>query len=272
MGAGRPDVSFADFCRLAVPVVGLDLAAYKPEFLSERIERRRTELGLPSLRAYLDRLMGDARERRRLRDGVTAGVSSLYRDPALWDELAHVHLPVLAARAGRPLHVWSAGTGPGHELYTIACLLADAGLLDRSDLLGTDVSLTALARARAGVYAPADFETVPPHWIDRYFRPVAGGLTIDDGIRSRIEFRYGDLLAPLPGDGFDLILCRNVVIYLLSAAQARIFARLAEALRPGGILFLGSAERPTDPESLGLRHVRRAFYERPPQGPLETAS
>lgn len=264
-GEGGADLPFPMFCRAVGPVVALDLLAYKPEFLQPRVDRRRKALGLPSLRAYRDHLLADGQERRRLRDGITAGVSGFYRDPALFNELAQAHLPALRARAPGPLRVWCAGVGAGQELYTVACLLADAGLLARAELVGTDVNATALAKAEAAVYARDELEDAPSHWINAYFRPVALGLAVAAEIRRRVSFRYGDVLRPpLDGD-LDLVLCRNVAIYLSPAIQAQLYARLAETLRPGGILFVGSAEWLDGPDRLGLQRLSRTFYARQPE-------
>lgn len=266
------DLPFAEFCRDVRSALALDLRAYKPEFLQPRIDRRRAALGLGSLRAYRDRLLADEREQRRLRDGVTAGVSSFYRDPPLFDALARIHLPALRARRGGSIRVWCAGVGAGQELYSVACLLADAGWLDRADLLGTDVNATAIAKAEAGIYDAVDLEAAPRHWPRAYFRQVPLGLSVREEIRARAGFCYGDVLRTPPQPDFDLILCRNVAIYLAPSVQRTLYAGLAASLRPGGILFVGSSERPADPDRLGLRRLAPSFYERLPDPlPVETA-
>lgn len=271
-GETEADLPFGDFCRAVGQALALDLRAYKPEFLQPRIQRRRAALGLSSLRAYRDRLLVDDQERRRLRDGVTAGVSGFYRDPALFAELTRVHLPALRARAEGPIRVWCAGVGAGQEIYTVACLLADAGLLDRAELIGTDVNATALAKAEAGIYAADDLAAAPEHWPRVYFRRVPLGLAVRDDIRDRVSFRLADVLRPPPGADFDLILCRNVAIYLASPVQRSLYASLAAALRPGGILFVGSAERLSDPARIGLRRLARSFYARAADPALSEAA
>jgi chemotaxis protein methyltransferase CheR len=140
------------------------------------------------------------------------------------------------------LRAWSAGCANGLELWSLAIVLNRLGVLDAAFLLGSDLLEENLAVARRGVYDVVE---------------------ISAPLRRRVRWERRDLAHdPAPGR-FDLILCRNVAIYLEPAAKARVHRLLAGALAPRGVVLLGRSERLTDPASLGLRRVEAHVYERP---------
>ncbi len=232
---------------------GLDLADYRPAALAPRLEARAAALGLPDAAAYVERLREDPAELARLADALLVQVTSFFRDPDVFAALdAHV-LPRLlrrAARENRPLRAWSVGTSTGQEACSLALLLADlapaAGV--PFEVLATDRSEAALAYARRGDYTAAEVASLPPARAARLVRDARGGGRLPDDLRARIRFVRHDLLGPrlAPREAvlasFDLVLCRNVLIYLAPRAQALALARLAEVLPAGGALGLGLAE------------------------------
>jgi chemotaxis methyl-accepting protein methylase len=190
---------------------------------------------------------------------MLVGVTTFFRDPDVFAVLAERVLPELArGRAG--LHVWSAGCADGAELYSVALLLAERGLLGGSCLLGTDCRPDALARARAGVFEAAAMHNVPLRLLGRYFTPEGATWQVTPSLRARLCWRGGDLLkAPEPGV-WDVILCRNTAMYMRAEAVQPLWGRLEAALRPGGVLMLGKAERPFGSKRLSL--VAPCLYRR----------
>ena len=224
---------------------GLDARAYRRETL-----RRRLPACLRLLRA------ADAAEARqrvqqqpRLAAAAVAtmviGVTSFFRDAAVFDHLTYAVLPALPRAAGHP-RVWSIGCSDGDELYSVAILLAEIGLLGGAFLLGTDCRSDAVARAREGRYGPRDVRDVPPAWLARYFvrEDEKEAWRVADSLRRTVQWRTGDVTRLQEPGTWDLILCRNIAMYLRPEVAGRLWERLEMALRPGGFLVLGKAERP----------------------------
>jgi chemotaxis protein methyltransferase CheR len=150
-------------------------------------------------------------------------------------------------RAGTPLRIWSSACSTGEEPYTISMLLHETHRVAQSHvtLRATDLSPRALERAATGFYRELSFRATPPEMVQRYFRPFEGGFFINDEIKRAVEFSRINLMderAVAAMGTFDAILCRNVLIYFEKPTQKRVVEAFAQALRPGGFLFLGHAE------------------------------
>jgi chemotaxis protein methyltransferase CheR len=221
---------------------GLDLAAYRSDHVTARVQKAIEREGVADEPALLRLIRRSQTARQRFRRAVAVPVSGLYRDPAQFEQLRRELLPDLLA-AGRRLRVWSAGCADGSELYTVAFLLQHLGALERSFLLGSDVLEENLAAARAGVY---------------------DGQTISPAVGARARWEQRDITRGRPAGRWNLILCRNVAIYFAAEAKARLHASLAAALAASGVLLLGRSERIADPGALGLVGAGRNAYRRRP--------
>ena len=239
------------FLRWLLSRFGLDLRHYKPQTLGRRLPACLRALRVGSVaqaRALLRRqphLAGTAL------DALLIGVTSFFRDEPIFDTLLRRTLPDLLRRrradAGAPsFRVWSAGCSDGAELYSVAMLLVELGELDPFgvDLVGTDCRPEALDRAAAGAFDESGVKGVPPALLRRYFGFDGGRYRIQRALRAAVRWRCADALAAAENGPWDLVLCRNVAIYLQPEATAGLWASLAAALRPGGALVLGKAERP----------------------------
>lgn len=188
-------------------------------------------------------------------ESLLIGTTELFRDPAVFTQLEHDVLPKLLQRPAPP-RVWSAGCSEGAELYSVAMLLAKFGALEGSRLLGSDCRPAAIERAMRGVYLPG--ERVMPATAGGHWQELADGrIAMSREIRQAVQWEQSDLLAPRPLGTWDLILCRNVAIYLEPAAAETLWRRLAEALAPGGFLIVGKAEKP---RLSSLRRVAPSIY------------
>jgi len=268
----------------------------KDELLIERLRRRFRANAVADCAAYTallaDRSKGEA-EWSQLEAEITVGETFFFRYAEQFQALRQTILPALiAARSlDRTLRIWSAGCSTGAEPYSLAILVREAlgdALPDwRIAILGTDISVEALATARAAVYGRWALRTMPPEDRLRYFTrlPPAPGIRREGGYALRPEFRTlvrferGNLLSLIepkrpPGEGFDLILCRNVLIYFEAETVAAVVRGLGRRLRPDGWILLGHAEpNPTfsgflDPVSLpGTVAYRRLADAVPPPVP-----
>jgi chemotaxis methyl-accepting protein methylase len=175
-------------------------------------------------------------------DSLLIGTTEWFRDPAVFVQLERDILPKLIQRPVPP-RVWSAGCSEGAELYSVAMLLAKLGALEGGRLLGSDCRPAAIERAKRGVYSPG--ERVMPATAGGHWQELADGrIAMSHAIRQAVQWEETDLLAPRPLGTWDLILCRNVAIYLEPVAAEALWKRLAEALAPGGFLIVGKAEKP----------------------------
>lgn len=225
----------------------LDFAAYKDRCVRRRIIKRLRASGARDIDGYLVRLAGDEAELDALLATLSVHVSQFFRNPDTFSALAAQVLPDLCrlARAAgrRELQLWSVGCASGEEAYSLALLvdeLAPAGL--EVSIVGTDVSASILAAARAGSYGPARLTEVPPAVLARYFIREGSSYRLIERVRAMVRFERHDVLTATAFPAADLILCRNVLIYFTRQEQARILTRFAAALPEGGVLVLGRAE------------------------------
>lgn len=212
--------------------------------LADAFHRAAREAGTgpaPFLRRVL---AGERRSVSLLVEHAVVGETYFFRHP---EQLAAVARRLLRGQpADRPLHVWSAGCASGEEPYTLAMLLLEAGRAGARDrILATDVSARALEAGRAGHYGEWSMRRLDPALRRRHFTPVGPRLAVSAAVRAPVEFRRHNLVCDLPpGADFDLVCCRNVLIYFSPATAAAVLARLVEALRPGGWLLVGPVETP----------------------------
>jgi chemotaxis protein methyltransferase CheR len=177
------------------------------------------------------------------------GVTSFFRDPAVFEDLAQTHLGALAIPR-RGIYAWSAGCSDGAELYSLAMLLEEQGLLKRSYLLGTDCRADAILHAQAGAYEETALAGVSPQRREKFFTREGTRWQIAPRLQHVARWRQGDLLSQSEPGLWDLIFCRNTSIYLRSTAACQLWQRLENALRVGGLLVLGKAERPASAKRL----------------------
>jgi two-component system CheB/CheR fusion protein len=227
---------------------GHDFRDYRHDVLSRRVRERMDALRIGDLGAYIGRVACDDGELARLIDTLLIATSAFFRDPATFTALADIVIPRLA-RAGAPVRAWVAGAATGEEAWTLAMLFAEhAPSLDgRFEVFASDVSVRALEIARRGAYESTRIDEVPARYRG-YLTGRGDEVHVDDRLRERVTFCHHDLLGPTlaPPEAvlarFELVLCRNVLIYLEDRLQERLCARLAAALAPGGVLVLGPFE------------------------------
>lgn len=226
---------------------GLECEAYKPNCLVRRIAVRMRACGVETYDAYARVLKADADEYDRLLDALTINVTKFYRNAETWEYLRARVLPALWVERRGAVACWSAGCASGEEPYTLAMLLCELGRDDPSvagspSIDATDIDRASLGHARAGAYGKAAFEELPRSLIVRYTTGTDPRL-ITEPVRRLVRFAQHDLLREHPpAPAYDLIVCRNVVIYLDRTIQERLFHRLCDALRPDGYLVLGRVE------------------------------
>ncbi len=254
-----PSPPLDEFPRWVLEQAGIDVALYRPTPLNRRVPACLRALHMPSAAAARDLLR---REPRLLDPAVTAllvGVTGFFRDEAVFAALRRHVIPALAARGGQ-VRAWSAACSSGQEVYSLAILLAEAGVLHRCRLLGTDCRPDAVAQAEAALYRTDALASLPPDLLNRYFTRRRNGWQPHARIRSRTEWQVRSCAAESPRGPWDIVLWRNAAIYMQPKETGRIVSRLASTLRPGGFLVVGKAERP--PADVRLVPISSCIYRR----------
>ncbi len=249
---------------------GFRCDAYKQGCIRRRIGARMRARAVPGYAAYAALLRQDPVESQRLLDALTIHVSRFYRNRETWDLLAASLVPGLWQRRGRAPRCWSAGCAAGEEPYTLAILLLEQArrlgtTLPAAVIDATDYDRPSLDRAVEAVYPRAAIKDLPPGLVPQYFHgqdPLALGPEVRRLIRPA---RHDLTQDPPPAPPYDLILCRNVVIYFEAPTQERIASALTDALEPGGYLVLGKVEtvRGEARRRLVLENPRERVYRRP---------
>lgn len=234
---GDPRPPNAGELRALSAASGLDLESFRATHVARCVDRAERRTGEPDPMALAARIAREPEQRRRFRRAVAVSTTRMFRDAAQFDLLA----TLLAGlqQGSRPIRAWSVGASDGSELCSLALLLQSHGLLDRAELLGSDL---------------LEENVVLAHERSRE--------RLDAHALSRLRFEQRDVAASAPPGAWDVILCRNVLIHLSPDARERLVVRVSGALRPGGLLLLGRSERMTRPERLGLRDAAANAYWR----------
>lgn len=243
-------------------LLGVNLDHYKDQQVRRRLDSWLARSGAPTWSDYLRRVRSEPEEQLRLRNYLTINVSSFFRDAERWEYLAETVLPALL-QTSPSLKMWSAGCSIGPEPYSLAMLLGEQAPLRTHTILATDLDRGALAKAKArGPYNAQEVEAVAPRLISKYFETTTAPFFIKEKVAARVQFKEINLVDDEYERNFDLILCRNVVIYFTPEAKDVVFRKLIGALRPGGMLFIGGTEMVPLTQKNLVELVTFSFYRK----------
>jgi len=235
-----PALILEDVARLLAEIAGMSLRDGLDLRLVDGLDAA-ARVAREPVRAFARRVLArDPAAIASLLDHVVVNETAFWRHP---EQLAAVGR--LAAAAAGPLAIWSAGCATGEEPYSVAIALLEAGRAGKSDrILATDVSVRALRAAAAGAYGVRSLRKLPPELSARWLEGTAE-RRVREELRALVELRRHNLVTDPPPQGhFDVVLCRNVLIYFDPRTAGAVLRRLADALRPGGVLVLGPVELP----------------------------
>jgi chemotaxis protein methyltransferase CheR len=251
------------FCVAFRRVCGIDLLQYKRGQMERRIRSFVATRGDGDLLAYAKLLQADKAELDKFLDRVTINVSQLWRNPEQWETLEEKILPDLAESGRNRVRAWSAGSSYGAEAYTLAAIARRAIPRATVSILGTDIDARMVQRARGGVFSAQDARDAPTATLAGHFELADGKWHASDELKRLVRFEQGDLLRVDPAAGsYDLVLCRNTVIYFNEDVRDALHGRLAESLRAGGRLVVGATERVAEPAKHGLEPESPFVYRK----------
>ncbi|MFD1018486.1 CheR family methyltransferase [Thalassobacillus hwangdonensis] len=240
---------------------GIDLGQYKEAQMKRRLTTLREKRGFGDFNAYFSQLKKDSALLDEFLDRMTINVSEFYRNYKRWEILDKKVIPELLKQTKR-LKVWSAACSTGEEPYSLAMLLSEHLPLNQIDIVATDLDINALKYAKKGVYMEKSLKEIPMKMKEKYFTKDGAFYKIDEKLKGCIRFKEHNLLADDYGSGFDLIVCRNVLIYFTEEAKETIYRNFSNALKPGGVFFVGSTEQIFSPKHYGLEVLDTFFYQR----------
>lgn len=255
-------MDFTIFKRKVKATYGLDLDAYKRAQMERRLRANMEKCGAGTFQQYYTLMQRSKALADEFLDRVTINVSELFRNPDQFEVLRTRILPELL-RERKALTVWSAGCSYGAEAYTLSVLLNELAPSQRHSILATDIDDRMLARAQAGVFQEQEVRGVSRARLVRYFDKVPEGFAAKEILKTPISFQKHNLLESRFRTGFDLIACRNVVIYFTDDAKSVLYRRFRDSLRPGGYLFVGGTERISDYIEIGFESRVPFFYKKP---------
>ena len=261
------DITFAALKRVIRERLDLDLEAYKAPQMRRRLDSFVATHGGEDAVHWVRSLPNDTAGLAALREVITINVSEFFRDTAQWELLRTRVLPALLAEKPQ-LSIWSAACSNGQEPYTLAMLLDELEPAGRSRILATDIDRTVMGRARTGgPYSAGDVRGVSAERLAKYFVRAEDSYHVVPKLQSRITIREHNLLATPYGTSFDLIVCRNVLIYFSQEAKLDIVTKFRAALRPGGVLFIGGTEALLGADAQGYKVVGGNFYQKVEEAP-----
>ena len=258
------DRDFATVRQLIAEYAGIKLSLQKRKMVYNRLLRRLRARGLSDFGTYLELVQREGSdEREAFVNALTTNLTAFFREPHHF-ELLHAHA-AKQARRGRPLRCWSSACSTGEEAWSIAMMLREAEC--PGEVLGTDIDTDVLQTARDGVYRMERIAGLPVERLKRHFLRGTGAndglVSVRPELRAMVHFGQLNLQSPVwpAQEKFDVIFCRNVVIYFDREFQKKLLARLADLLVPGGLLMVGHSES-FPAAHPGFRSCGRTAYER----------
>ncbi len=197
-------------------------------------------LGLNEFSEYYDYLINNPDEFKKLLETITINLSYFFRNCETFDYLRTEIIPQFMKNEN--VILWSAGCAQGEEAYSLAIIAAEAGVIDKTKIYATDIDDQALKKGEEGIYPSFVFQYTPPEYIDRYFKKINGYYQIADNLKSSVKFVHLDLFDDFPYGLCDMIMCRNVLIYMSRSAQSELLRIFYKNLKPNGYLVIGKVE------------------------------
>lgn len=253
---------YSDFIKDIYKLTGIDLACYKERQMKRRLETLVKRHKLPGFREFVEAIQKDKELYEAFLSYLTINVSEFYRNVNQWNILDEEMVPRLLEQAkGRPLKIWSAACSTGDEPYSLVMLLSKHMPLSKISIDATDIDKQILEKAQVGIYDVKSIQNLPEEFKKKYFRQIGEkSFQISEEIKKQVHFRQHNLLKDKYDTNYDLIVCRNVMIYFTEEAKNEIYHKFYNSLHEKGILFVGSTEQMIHADSIGFSSERSFFY------------
>lgn len=240
---------------------GIDLGLYKEAQMKRRLTSLKDKRGFKDFASYFQAMIKSQELFDEFLERMTINVSEFYRNPKRWEVLEKKILPRLL-KSNKRLKIWSAACSTGEEPYTLAMILSKLVPSGGFSIVASDLDRVILERAKAGIYTDRSTKDVPKDMFDKHFINDGMGFRIKEDLKKMITFKQGNLLSDKFDTNYDLIVCRNVMIYFTEEAKHDLYHKFSKALRLDGVLFVGSTEQIFNPSEYGFETEDTFFYKR----------
>lgn len=241
---------------------GLDLHRYKDRQMERRIRQLMQREKKADFYQFFRYLVESPAAMEYFFNYLTINTSEFFRDEKVYAYLKEEIFPELLKKHAEVLTIWSAGCSIGAEPYTIAIILDVLRALERAQIIATDLDDKALLTAQRAGYDFKYLTKMPAEYLSRYFDHTKESYFLKERIKRKVTFKKHNLLVDPPVQGCHMILCRNVFIYFKQETQDFLLQRFAGALKPGGILVIGSSEYISNPDKYGLVKRYNTIYQK----------
>ena len=256
-------MDYEQFKSQILSLTKIDLNAYKERQMKRRIDALIAKNKYPGYREYVDAIKTNNRLFEEFVNYLTINVSEFYRNVDQWQLLDKDIFPELIQRYGKNLKIWSAACSTGDEPYSLVMALSQHLPLSQIHIMATDLDKQVIAKAKVGLYNEKSVAGIPEDLKKKYFTKVGPSYQIAKEIKDRVEFKEHNLLKDTYPVEYHLIVCRNVLIYFTEEAKEEIYRKFETALKPGGLLFIGSTEQIINHKDIGYERKNSFYYERP---------
>ncbi|MBR4904841.1 MAG: protein-glutamate O-methyltransferase CheR [Selenomonadaceae bacterium] len=242
---------------------GIDLQLYKEQQMRRRINNLIQKTTFKSYTAFFNDTVKDKQRFADFIEYLTINVSEFFRNPDKFGMVESDIIPYLLKKTDS-LNIWSAGCSIGAEPYSLAIILKELTPSKRHRILATDLDIEIIGKAKKAVYTGDEIKAMRADRKVKYFTKTPDGkFALKPDIKMAVDFKRHNLLKDPFESNFDLILCRNVVIYFTEEAKAELYKNFFKALKPGGILFVGGTESILNSRQIGYETYKPFFYQRP---------
>ncbi|MFD2679508.1 CheR family methyltransferase [Bacillus seohaeanensis] len=240
---------------------GIDLSLYKEAQMKRRLTSLYEKKGCKNFHEFFRTIDKDPQLMNEFLDRMTINVSEFYRNYKRWEVLQEKIIPRLL-KEKKSLKVWSAACSTGEEPYSLAMVLSQFLPLSEISITATDIDVNAIQRAKLAVYPERSLNEVPVQIKKRFFTQEGSMYTLSNDIKKAVSFKKQNLLADKFEENYDLIVCRNVLIYFTEEAKNQLYKKFNSALKSGGVLFVGSTEQIFHPDQFNFETEDTFFYRK----------
>lgn len=253
---------YEDFKKEVLKLTKINLDFYKEKQMRRRIDTIAKKNGCDNYEDYAKLLKTDKSCFEAFVNFLTINVSEFYRNPDQWKLMDEDVIPKLIKDHGKSIKIWSAACSTGDEPYSLVMAFSKHIPLSNIHVTATDIDKQVIAHAQVGLYNEKSIAAVPDDLKKKYFTKVGNSYQIADEIKKCVTFKEHNLLTDTYPKDFDLILCRNVVIYFTDEAKDMIYKNFYQTLKNHGVLFIGSTEQISNYKQLGFDRMSSFYFEK----------
>ena len=254
---------YEEFKADVLKLTKIDLNYYKEKQMRRRIDTLANKNGAKSYEEYIQMIKSDKEKFEQFVNFLTINVSEFYRNPDQWKLMDQQVIPKIIKEQRKPIKIWSAACSTGDEPYSLAMAFSKHVPLSDIKILATDIDKQVIEHAKVGLYSEKSIAGVPADLKKKYFTQIGNSYQISDDIKRCVTFKEHNLLKDVYPKDYDLILCRNVVIYFTDEAKDMIYKNFYGSLKSKGVLFIGSTEQISNYKDLGYNRMSSFYFEKP---------